>query len=282
MLKKLLSTFFAVTMMLCLSCQALTTDQQEADSLLDPETLQEIFHEYSDEIKYIEDTYEVEINNYTDVESNIIKQAALEAYDTVKFERLSQLATDLAVAKSEYAIQDEPINTNRSGPARTPVYVGSTVVYPFGPLKGEFYEEVAIGQTATHDVNIHVEISSGETIKEFLIAVGADIRGSVSVEGPEDGTLLSNGMVATHRVVTGILAGTIVERFYQDIDPWTGAYMGEYSEYAVIDEIGYSCTHLAHIGSPMYVENYTTGVAVRCDNINDFINELETNPELFI
>lgn len=282
MFKKILSAILTVAMLAAFSCQALATDQSELDSLLDAETIEKIFNEYPDEIQYIEDKYGIEINHYTAFESDMIKKAAIEACGTPMSECLSQLATDLAVAKDERSIQNELADSNRSGPSRVPSYLGSTVKVNFGPLKGELFEALPPGVTEVTTVDIDVEVSNAEVIKDFQITGRVGVSSSIEVTGPPDGTMLTNGLYASHRFVTGVLFGTIVERIYQDVDPWTGAVMGQYSEYAIIDEQGYAYAHFGVMSSPMYVESYPRRVCVRCENINDFRNKLASEPERFI
>ena len=103
MKKRILSAALALTLLVSLNVQALATAPEEK-VLLDSERFQDILNEYPDEFGYVEETYGVEITDYTAETSDLIKQAARDAYNTDRFDCLSQLAAELAVAKYEQSI----------------------------------------------------------------------------------------------------------------------------------------------------------------------------------
>ena len=75
----------------------------------------------------------------------------------------------------------------------------------------------------------------------------------------------------------------MVRTTYADIDPWTGAQLGDpYYEYTIIDEDGIAYSHLAHIASPTYVEKATDSSYVTDNNYQDFKEHLASYPGDFI
>ena len=107
MKKRILSAALALTLLVSLNVQALATAPEEK-VLLDSERFQDILNEYPDEFGYVEETYGVEITDYTAETSDLIKQAARDAYNTDRFDCLSQLAAELAVAKYEQSMLNHP------------------------------------------------------------------------------------------------------------------------------------------------------------------------------
>lgn len=101
MKKRLFMIAMAAIMMLSLGCQSFAAKPSESEELLDPTISEEIFSRYIEEISDIEEEYGVEITGYTEEISDLIKQAARDAYNTEKFDRRSQLATELSMAKYE-------------------------------------------------------------------------------------------------------------------------------------------------------------------------------------
>ncbi|MFQ9441367.1 MAG: hypothetical protein ACLR13_10495 [Acutalibacteraceae bacterium] len=81
MKKRILSAALALTLLVSLNVQALATAPEEK-VLLDSERFQDILNEYPDEFGYVEETYGVEITDYTAETSDLIKQAARDAYNT--------------------------------------------------------------------------------------------------------------------------------------------------------------------------------------------------------
>ena len=75
MKKRILSAALALTLLVSLNVQALATAPEEK-VLLDSERFQDILNEYPDEFGYVEETYGVEITDYTAETSDLIKQAA--------------------------------------------------------------------------------------------------------------------------------------------------------------------------------------------------------------
>lgn len=71
--------------------------------LLPPEVYGEIFSRYAEEIADIEAEYGVEITGYTEAESDLLKQAAVDVFGTEKFDRRSQLVTELALEEDKRA-----------------------------------------------------------------------------------------------------------------------------------------------------------------------------------
>lgn len=75
MKKRILSAALALTLLVSLNVQALATAPEEK-VLLDSERFQDILNEYPDEFGYVEETYGVEITDYTAETSDLIKQAS--------------------------------------------------------------------------------------------------------------------------------------------------------------------------------------------------------------
>ena len=273
MKKRLFAAALAAVMMFSLGCQCFADKSSDPVELLDPAIFEEIFSRYAEEISDIEEEYGVAITGYTEEVNDLIKQAARDAYNTEKFDRRSQLATELGVAEYEQT---------RVTP-RTRSYLGTTTARSYGPIKGEVIDEIAEGLTSSRSVGGSVDIEMGEVLGVFTFSRSTSVAVETKASGPQRGELLDNGMKATHRIITGVLWGTIMKKTYVDVDPWTGAQMGEpYYEYEIISEDGIIYTHLAQISIPTYVERASTSKCITDANYNVFKENLKTNPGRYI
>ena len=274
MKKRILSVALALTLLVSLNVQALATAPEEK-VLLDSERFQDILNEYPDEFGYVEETYGVEITDYTAETSDLIKQAARDAYNTDRFDCLSQLAAELAVAKYEQSMLNHPSSIDINGVTRVVQPIDTTVIRSYGPIKGVVLDRIATGVTSSKTVGGSISVDSGELIGGFSISAEVSVEASMEATGPEEGARLANGAKVTHRIISGILFGVMVRTTYADIDPWTGAQLGDpYYEYTIIDEDGIAYSHLAHIASPTYVEKATDSSYVTDNNYQDFKEHL--------
>lgn len=282
MKKRILSVALALTLLVSLNVQALATAPEEK-VLLDSERFQDILNEYPDEFGYVEETYGVEITDYTAETSDLIKQAARDAYNTDRFDCLSQLAAELAVAKYEQSMLNHPSAIDINGVTRVVQPIDTTVIRSYGPIKGVVLDCIATGVTSSKTVGGSISVDSGELIGGFSISAEVSVEASMEATGPEEGARLANGAKVTHRIISGILFGVMVRTTYADIDPWTGAQLGDpYYEYTIIDEDGIAYSHLAHIASPTYVEKATDSSYVTDNNYQDFKEHLASYPGDFI
>ena len=282
MKKRILSAALALTLLVSLNVQALATAPEEK-VLLDSERFQDILNEYPDEFGYVEETYGVEITDYTAETSDLIKQAARDAYNTDRFDCLSQLAAELAVAKYEQSMLNHPSAIDINGVTRVVQPIDTTVIRSYGPIKGVVLDRIATGVTSSKTVGGSISVDSGELIGGFSISAEVSVEASMEATGPEEGARLANGAKVTHRIIYGILFGVMVITTYADIDPWTGAQLGDpYYEYTIIDEDGIAYSHLAHIASPTYVEKATDSSYVTDNNYQDFKEHLASYPGDFI
>lgn len=270
------------SLLVSLNVQALATAPEEK-VLLDSERFQDILNEYPDEFGYVEETYGVEITDYTAETSDLIKQAARDAYNTDRFDCLSQLAAELAVAKYEQSMLNHPSAIDINGVTRVVQPIDTTVIRSYGPIKGVVLDRIATGVTSSKTVGGSISVDSGELIGGFSISAEVSVEASMEATGPEEGARLANGAKVTHRIISGILFGVMVRTTYADIDPWTGAQLGDpYYEYTIIDEDGIAYSHLAHIASPTYVEKATDSSYVTDNNYQDFKEHLASYPGDFI
>ena len=282
MKKRILSAALALTLLVSLNVQALATAPEEK-VLLDSERFQDILNEYPDEFGYVEETYGVEITDYTAETSDLIKQAARDAYNTDRFDCLSQLAAELAVAKYEQSMLNHPSAIDINGVTRVVQPIDTTVIRSYGPIKGVVLDRIATGVTSSKTVGGSISVDSGELIGWFSISAEVSVEASMEATGPEEGARLANGAKVTHRIISGILFGVMVRTTYADIDPWTGAQLGDpYYEYTIIDEDGIAYSHLAHIASPTYVKKATDSSYVTDNNYQDFKEHLASYPGDFI
>lgn len=282
MKKRILSVALALTLLVSLNVQALATAPEEK-VLLDSERFQDILNEYPDEFGYVEETYGVEITDYTAETSDLIKKAARDAYNTDRFDCLSQLAAELAVAKYEQSMLNHPSSIDINGVTRVVQPIDTTVIRSYGPIKGVVLDRIATGVTSSKTVGGSISVDSGELIGGFSISAEVSVEASMEATGPEEGARLANGAKVTHRIISGILFGVMVRTTYADIDPWTGAQLGDpYYEYTIIDEDGIAYSHLAHIASPTYVEKATDSSYVTDNNYQDFKEHLASYPGDFI
>ena len=254
----------AAAVLMSMNLLGCTTSSQDPWMPLDGETAQEIFRLYPEELRWIEETYQVEIQDYTAETNALLTRAAIEQYGTDRFTRLSQLVTDLAAAAW---------NGEDGGDAWT-------AVKPFGPLKGVCFWEVPVECSMAGDLTGRVEIARGELVQDLEIAEPVSVEISLDqADGPAHGTTLSDGAaVASHRIFTGVLWGVILE------GPEKSSWFQEDGEveYRIACPRGVSYDHLAQIASPMYVERAGNSEIVTCSNILEFEKMLETDPGQFL
>lgn len=172
---------------------------------------------------------------------------------------------------------------NHYGVTRVVQPIDTTVIRSYGPIKGVVLDRIATGVTSSKTVGGSISVDSGELIGGFSISAEVSVEASMEATGPEEGARLANGAKVTHRIISGILFGVMVRTTYADIDPWTGAQLGDpYYEYTIIDEDGIAYSHLAHIASPTYVEKATDSSYVTDNNYQDFKEHLASYPGDFI
>lgn len=253
----------AAAMLVCIACLGCGAGEA-AGAIPSPQAAEKILEEYAAEVRWVEETDGEKLPDDTAEMRERLMQAAVEQYGTDRFDRLSQLVTDLIAAAWN------------GGDGRD----AWTVVRSFGPLKGICFWEVPVGCSMAGDLTGRVEIARGELVGEM------EISAPVSVEiplgqavGPADGTTLPDGMtVATHRIFIGVLWGVILEGpgktscFRED---------GE-AEYRIACPRGVSYAHLAQIANPMYVERAGNSEIVTCAHFLDFQEKLAADPGRFL
>ena len=244
----------------CLGCGAGET----VGPLPSSQAAEKILEAYAAEIRWVEEHDGRELPDDQEALQERLIQAAVEQYGTERFDRLSQLVTDLAAAAW---------NGEEGGDAWT-------AAKPFGPLKGVCFWEVPVECSMAGDLTGRVEIARGEPVQEMEIAEPVSVEISLDqADGPAHGTTLSDGAaVASHRIFTGVLWGVILEGsekpswFQEDSEV----------EYRIACPRGVSYDHLAQIASPMYVERAGNSEIVTCSNILEFEKMLETDPGQFL
>ena len=114
-----------------------------------------------------------------------------------------------------------------------------------------------------------VEVSPGELVGDLALSEAVSVAFLLEgAAGPADGTALSNGRAATHRVFTGVLWGVVL------------AGSGE-SECRVACPLVAGSVHLAQIAGPMCVERAGGREVVVCARFLDFQGGLSSDPGWF-
>ena len=254
----------AAAMLVCITCPGCGVGPGDELPPLEAETAQEIFRAYGEELRWIQETYGAEIRAYTEETCEILTRAAVEQYGTERFDRLSQLVTDLTAASW---------SSGDGGDAWT-------VASAFGPLKGICFWEVPVGVSMAGDLTGTVEIVRGDIVQGWEIAKPVSVEISLDqADGPADGTTLSDGAaVASHRIFTGVLWGVILKGPEKSTWFWED---GE-AEYRIACPRGVGYAHLAQIANPMYVERAGDSEIVACDHFLDFQERLAEDPGQFL
>lgn len=255
---------------MCVSVASMTcctAIPQTADTLADADEVQTIFLEYGAEIDYIEQKHFVAINVLTYDTLELIKSETILnlGNEDYRFAALMD-AISIAVLKQQNAAAREEYA--RSGYViRNETY---TAVVSYQALKGCCIVDVPVGSNYTYSDSVSISISSGELIEGLEISAGCAKSVSYSVTGPTDGTMLSNGLLATHRTAIGVLFGGI-SRYEFDLINAAGVF--HFTQYVVTPgtEAGRAYTFLSNIGMPTYIQR---------PNVNNLVISFE-NPTVF-
>lgn len=269
--RKILSVSFVVAMMLSLSIPTYAAASEYTD-LIPRNLANEIFEKYPSEISFVEEKYDITINRLDKSTNDLLKKEAAENYTNEAFD-FSGLMTELALEKAR--------NSTGISPMQIHVNEDWDVYAEYGPVVGEVLEEVAAGITQTYTDDFTISIRAGDEALGVEFSSGCSSSSSYTVQGPEDGTKMANGMKASHRIAVGILLGTVMKYEYDMYDPWTGAG-GHYIEYYVEDAAAKDYTLLVLIANPTYVEKASGRSTIRCENYQEFQNELWANPNRFL
>lgn len=245
----------------CLGCGAGET----VGPLPSSQAAERILEAYAAEIRWVEEHDGRELPDDPEALQERLIQAAVEQYGTERFDRLSQLVTDLTAAAW---------NGEDGGDAWT-------AVKPFGPIKGVCFWEVPVECALAGDLTGTVEIAQGEIVQGWEIAKPVSVEISLDqADGPTQGTLLPGGTtaVASHRVFTGVLWGVILEG--PEKPSW---FQGDgEAEYRIACPQGVGYAHLAQIASPTYVERAGNSEIVTCVHFLDFQEKLAVDPGQFL
>ena len=236
---------------LCLGCAA-----PREEPLPDPETARAILAGYGEEVRWVGETCGTEIREYTAETADLLAEAAMDAWGTERSGRLSALTAELTAA-----------GWNGS-PGGAPAY---TAVTGFVPLWGVSLLEVPPGVTVDRSPAYTVELKKDTPLGDLTLA--EPVSGTFLLEdaaGPDDGTALSNGSAATHRIWTAVLWGVVLERSGGDGEVQIAAPRWRVYE------------HLAQIAAPMYVERAGDRETVTCAHLLDFQERLAADPGQFL
>ena len=119
--------------------------------------------------------------------------------------------------------------------------------------------------------DLAVELKKDTPLGDLTLA--EPVSGTFLLEdaaGPDDGTALSNGSAATHRIWTAVLWGVVLERSGGDGEVQIAAPRWRVYE------------HLAQIAAPMYVERAGDRETVTCAHLLDFQERLAADPGQFL
>ena len=244
----------------CLGCGAGET----VGPLPSSQAAEKILEAYAAEIRWVEEHDGRELPDDQEALQERLIQAAVEQYGTERFDRLSQLVTDLAAAAW---------NGEDGGDAWT-------AAKPFGPLKGVSFWEVPVECALAGDLTGTVEIAQGELVRGLEISVPVSVKIPLDqAAGPADRTTLPDGTtVATHRIFTGVLWGVILAG--PEKSSW---FQGDgEAEYRIACPQGVGYAHLAQIASPTYVERAGNSEIVTCVHFLDFQEKLTADPGQFL
>ena len=244
----------------CLGCGAGET----VGPLPSSQAAEKILEAYAAEIRWVEEHDGRELPDDQEALQERLIQAAVEQYGTERFDRLSQLVTDLAAAAW---------NGEDGGDAWT-------AAKPFGPLKGVSFWEVPVECALAGDLTGTVEIAHGELVRGLEISVPVSVKIPLDqAAGPADRTTLPDGTtVATHRIFTGVLWGVILAG--PEKSSW---FQGDgEAEYRIACPQGVGYAPLAQIASPTYVERAGNSEIVTCVHFLDFQEKLAVDPGQFL
>ena len=277
MKKKRIAAFvLAAVLVGCLGAACLL-ERREPAVLLNPETARDIFSRYEEELRYIAETSGVTVTAFTEETNDLLRQAAIDQYGTDRFAGLSRLVTELTIA---WKNQESDLPPDNTGTQQKTVYEAAA---DFGPITGTMWDAVPMGVTVKKTVKKSIGIALPEPIAELLHSDewGTRTEFSRTLSGPEDGSELSDGKVASHNFGVDVQFGVIARRTDTAYDIWTGTWR-ENSEEVVCNETWEFFTLLGLLSTPVYIERMSDGVTVRCENLLVFQEKLAADPGQFL
>ena len=253
---------------------------------LSSEQAQEIMADFAEEIAYLEEKYEVQLN---DIDA-VLELAKTEAADRIIREMedpFGPLVNTIVLAecKIETELLNEAAVAGPLGSERPTITRHEPEwVRPYGILNGGILQYAAAGTTIDLSYTITLSRSSGDAMED-LSGSGVDVPKQITftLQGPEYMSFLSNGKRATHRAAMGVLYGTVMKRDYEVYHPDTG-YTFEGTEYFVREGSGkIRCyTFDVCLGFPTFSEQVTGSDILEFANNLEFEEAVEANPKAFI
>ena len=240
---------------------------------LSSEQAQEIMADFAEEIAYLEEKYEVQLN---DIDA-VLELAKTEAADRIIREMEDPFGPLVdTIVLAECKIETELLNEAAvAGPlgSERPIITRHEPerVRPYGILNGEILQYTAAGSTTSTTYTKELTLSTGDMIDDlYRITFGFSEQITFSLQGPEYMSYLSNGKRATHRAAMGVLYGTVMKQDYEVYYPDTG-YTFEGTEYFIREgsERARCYSFDVCLGIPTFSEQ-----AIGND-ILEFVNDLE-------
>ena len=257
---------------MCLSLGTVAFADSEDETLLLPTYVtDEIFAVYSSEIALVESIYNESITELTPYTYKMLQTEATRFINNENY-RFSEFMTELAVKHFE---------ASQSMARYAHANATTTVLQPYGPLKGDYGGIVSDSASETETFYMGIQIS--KDFKGFTLIAGVSGEVSITVNGPSMNETLTDGTDATHRLAFAIMSGTIIEYEYDLIDPWTGNPVGHFTETRIVDEAIAPFTTLMNYNGTFFkvqvINSNTFYAGYGLTNLEDAIEEY---PEKFV
>lgn len=263
--KRFISMMLSFLLIICMYSPIVSAAELGIDStvLLNIEATSKIRNQFPEEIKYIEDCYDISINIIDQETMQRIKKVAIPNLDNIEYS-FDEFMSALAWARVE-------AESGSLSSASAYVQYQTRASSDYGVLAGAHLMDVPVGSTLSVEYSDAISLAAGSEVDGVTLDQGYSTSFTYSVSGPSDGTTFgtNNNYTANHRTAFAVLYGTVV---------WS-LFRGYHIEESTATVVVY--TMLADVRIPTYCAPLSGGVLYFSDP-NAYHNMIMRSPDIFI